>query len=193
MKRSLLFLILTLSFQSWTMADDIRDFQIEGMSIGDSALDFFSKSEIKKNSRDYYINKKYTPVQNDKISFFETYDAVDFAFLTKDEKYIIQSIVGILYYDKNVKDCYKKMDLITLEMDSIFSDRIKTSKKTFKHKSPKNKSGKSTVTLIKYIFKNGDEVVVACYDYSIEHGSQNHLSVALDNKAYADFLSIAYQ
>ena len=49
MKRLLLILILTLSFQSWTKADDIRDFQIEGMSIGDSALDFFSEEEIKKN------------------------------------------------------------------------------------------------------------------------------------------------
>ena len=43
-----LFLILfTLQTPSW--ADDIRDFQIEGMSIGDSLLDYFSEKEIKKN------------------------------------------------------------------------------------------------------------------------------------------------
>ena len=47
MKRLLLILILTLSMQSWTKADDIRDFQIEGMSIGDSLLDHFTKIEIK--------------------------------------------------------------------------------------------------------------------------------------------------
>ena len=29
-------LILIFSFQSWTKADDIRDFEIEGISIGDS-------------------------------------------------------------------------------------------------------------------------------------------------------------
>ena len=46
MKRLLLILILTLSFQSWTKADDIRDFEIEGMSIGDSLLDYFSKDKI---------------------------------------------------------------------------------------------------------------------------------------------------
>ena len=40
-------LVLTLSLQSWTKADDISDFQIEGMSIGDSALDYFSKKELK--------------------------------------------------------------------------------------------------------------------------------------------------
>ena len=40
-----LFLIFfTLQAPSW--ADDIRDFQIEGMSIGDSLLDFISKDKI---------------------------------------------------------------------------------------------------------------------------------------------------
>ena len=43
MKRLLLILILTFSFQSLTKADDIRDFEIEGMSIGDSLLDYFLK------------------------------------------------------------------------------------------------------------------------------------------------------
>ena len=47
MKRLLLILILTLSFQTLTKADDIRDFEIEGMSIGDSALDFLIKKKLK--------------------------------------------------------------------------------------------------------------------------------------------------
>ena len=42
---------ITFNFQSLTRADDIRDFQIEGMSIGDSALDYFSESEINKNKK----------------------------------------------------------------------------------------------------------------------------------------------
>ena len=46
MKRLLLILILTLSFQSMTKADDIRDFEIEGISIGDSLLDYFTEEEI---------------------------------------------------------------------------------------------------------------------------------------------------
>ena len=46
MKRLLLILILTFSFQNLTKADDIRDFEIEGISIGDSLLDYFSQEEI---------------------------------------------------------------------------------------------------------------------------------------------------
>ena len=60
MKRLLLILILTLSFQSWAKSDDIRDFEIEGMSIWDSALDYFSEKEIlsvKQNTQ--YPNDKF--------------------------------------------------------------------------------------------------------------------------------------
>ena len=55
MKKLLLILILTFSFQSWAKADDIKDFEIEGMSVGDSLLDYFSESEIKEK-----INSKTT-------------------------------------------------------------------------------------------------------------------------------------
>ena len=43
MKIFLLLLILFTGVQSWTKADDIRNFEIEEISIGDSILDFFSK------------------------------------------------------------------------------------------------------------------------------------------------------
>ena len=38
-------LVLILGLQSWTKADDIRDFQIEGMSLGDNFLDYRSKKD----------------------------------------------------------------------------------------------------------------------------------------------------
>ena len=49
MKRLFLILILTFSFQSLSKADDIRDFEIEGISVGDSLLNLVNKSDIKKN------------------------------------------------------------------------------------------------------------------------------------------------
>ena len=59
MNKFLLILILIFSFQSWTKADDISDFQIEGMSIGDSALDYFSEKEINDSKKTPYENKKW--------------------------------------------------------------------------------------------------------------------------------------
>lgn len=62
MRKLLLILILTFSFQSWTKAEDIRDFQIEGMSVGDSLLDFYSHNEIKDSielTGNYYKDNKF--------------------------------------------------------------------------------------------------------------------------------------
>ena len=51
-------LVLIFSLQSWTKADDIRNFQIEGMSIGDSLLDYFSEDKIKDSIvKDSYKHK----------------------------------------------------------------------------------------------------------------------------------------
>ena len=72
MKRLFLILILTFNFQSGIKADDIRDFEIEGMSIGDSALDFFNKKDISNNTWEY-PNKKFKRVQNDSYDFFKTF------------------------------------------------------------------------------------------------------------------------
>jgi len=59
MKRLSLYLFLLLfSFQASSWADDITDFQIEGMSIGDSLLDHFSKSQINKAEKIYFPNSK---------------------------------------------------------------------------------------------------------------------------------------
>jgi len=50
-------LIFILNIQSWTQADDIKDFEIEEMSIGDSALDYFSKKELDRyNDKDNWSN-----------------------------------------------------------------------------------------------------------------------------------------
>ena len=51
-----LFLIIFI-FSAPSFADDISDFQVEEMSIGDSALDYFTKAEIKKKKRFIYYPK----------------------------------------------------------------------------------------------------------------------------------------
>ena len=57
MKIFIAVLVLIFNIQSLSKADDIRDFEIEGMSIGDSLLDYFSEKKIIKEKRNYYKNK----------------------------------------------------------------------------------------------------------------------------------------
>ena len=78
MMRLLLILILTINFQSLTKADDIRDFEIEGMSIGDSALNFFSKKDLISNQKlQWYDTEVFTPIAELKLENFRCYDFVE--------------------------------------------------------------------------------------------------------------------
>ena len=191
MKKLLGILVLGLFLITPSQADDIRDFQIEGMSIGDSALDYFSENEIKNNKRNYYKNKKFTPVEMDKYSFYKIYDAVDFKYKTGDENYIIYGLSGVLTYTHNVKDCYNKMDDVVEELSKLYKNNSKKSnKKEYTHKI--DPSGKSKYTSVNFILNDSSMVRVVCYDYSEESGYGDHLSVSMNTREVLDFLLIAY-
>ena len=64
MKKLLAIIALSLCFIIPSQADDIRDFQINGISLGDSLLNFYSKEFIEQTLKDkkksyYYKDKKY--------------------------------------------------------------------------------------------------------------------------------------
>ena len=94
MKKLILILVLTLSLQSWTKADDIRDFEIEGMSIGDSLLNFFNKNEIEKNFP--LPNKKFASHAGFGNNF-ETYQGFQAFYYVDDDNYIIHYLAGKNY------------------------------------------------------------------------------------------------
>ena len=52
----ILLTLVVLFFSTLVFADDISDFEIEGMSIGDSLLDYMSKEEIKNKINSYNDN-----------------------------------------------------------------------------------------------------------------------------------------
>ena len=105
MTRLLLILILTLSFQTLVKADDIRDFEIEGMSVGDSLLDYMTKKEINLSKRNYFEDqRKYYVVG--KAKNLEKYEVVDLYLKTGDKNYTIRTIGGMITLD--LKKCLNK-------------------------------------------------------------------------------------
>ena len=68
-KRFLLILVLIFSLQSWTKADDIRDFEIEGISLWKSATDYFNIKEIEERKKKGFVYKEkdfYDKTQEEK-------------------------------------------------------------------------------------------------------------------------------
>ena len=184
----IVFIIVVLFFSSSVVAEDISNFEIEGMSIGDSALNFFNENEIKKNSKNYYKNNQFTPVQNDGYPFFNTYDAIDFQFKTGDSKYIIHSLSGILIYTNNIDECYPKMNQIVYELKNIFKNADFDDIQTTGHPNdPEGSKGTSKITDAYFYLETGI-ISVACYDYSKAHNNQDHLSVSIDTYEFNDWL-----
>ena len=120
MKRLLLILILTFGFQSLTKADDIKDFEIEGISIGDSALDYFSKKQLDNKSYAFSDNDKYLTSYFYK-SEFKNYEGIEVSYLKNDKNYTIKGISGgntVISLD----ECKKKYNKIKKDLNNYFKD-----------------------------------------------------------------------
>jgi hypothetical protein len=103
MKFLLVFIVLIFNFQSLTKADNISDFEIEGMSVNKSVLDYMSVNEVADNTLPYFKTKrKYyiTSVANN----LKLYDQVEIYLKTNDNKFIIKSILAGLFID-NLDQC----------------------------------------------------------------------------------------
>ena len=195
MKKILAILILILTLQTPSQADDIQDFQIEGMSVGDSLLDYFSKKEIKDNTNiNYYTNNKYTSVEFFGLPAFKIYDTVGFDYKTTDKKYIIDAIRGVLFCEKNIEKCNKKQKEIDLELSKMFK---KSQIEVEKGKHSADKSGKSTFSHINFWLISGDVVVIELVDWSEkitnEKGWTDNVSVSFRAEEFNDFLGIAFK
>ena len=189
MNRLILILILTFNFQILAKADDIRDFQIEGISIGDSLLDFLSKEliENEKNSDSGYKDNQYFRVWYDGKGKFKTYDYLQIHLKTNDAKYIIQSVEGKIIYKDNIKDCYNKKNIIYNELKELFpTAKVKNSK--MKHAA--DTSGKSfTDSTYLILPSNKGNFGVACYDYSKKFGKLDNLKVFIDTAEFLKWLN----
>ena len=186
MKRLSLYLFLIrLTLQTPSQADDIRDFQIEGMSIGDSALDYFTKDEMEKYKSYYPKSKKWVMFAK-RVSSFETYDSIQIHFKDSDSKYIIGTLDGSINYINNMKDCYKKMDEVENEISKIFKNTKQTRKENISHSW--DKSGKSKVTSIEYLFESGDIAILECVDWSDELDFTDSLTLKIGTKEFVYFI-----
>ena len=163
MKKFLTILTLILTFQTPSQADDIRDFQIEGMSVGDSLLDYMTEDEINNPKRNYAKNKKYYVVG--KINSLKIYEIVDIYLKSGDKSYEIKTLGGMILANKS--ECLPKKKKIEKELDAMFSNIKKISYNDTSHSF--DKTGKSKQSQAGYLFENDiekDHIRVECTFWS---------------------------
>jgi len=178
-----------LCLQSWTKADDISDFEIEGMSVGDSLLNFYSQNQIIENIDPNVL--KDTDGKFKTTGFYGSsneFDGIQFTFKPSDKKYIIYSISAGIFYS-NIQQCEKKLKSISKELSNLFSNSeifLDT-----KRSHPADKTGGSTATADIFMLKTGS-ASVRCTDWSDEitssYGWFDNLRVGVKLKEYNDWL-----
>ena len=187
----LLFSIFLLSSPS-VFADDISDFQIEGISIGDSLLDYMTEDEILEwieitKDNYYFLKEPYKYSEVHLSNFSSTYEA-GLSFFIKDnstnkyinnknEKYTILSIRGMKNYIEDFDSCIQKRDEIAADLSHVFPYAQK-SEDFFKHNA--DPSGNSIVDGVYFRFDTGGEGEVSCLNFEETFRTKVNWSEGLD-------------
>jgi len=186
-------LVLIFSFQSWTKADDIKDFEIEGISIGDSLFEHSliinkTKKQILNTKLSFYPKGKRFAMWNIKSNNFKKYESVQFTI--DPNNFEIYSISGMIYnLDKNECVSIQKSIIKSLEKDNPTA--IKDIE-DFDSLDYLDKSGESIANGIYLDFPSGDTFGVECYlygkIYKENNNNKDHIRVSIDTKEIREFL-----
>ncbi|MDC3139231.1 hypothetical protein OA516_01125 [Candidatus Pelagibacter sp.] len=184
MRIFLAIIILCFSLQSLTKADDIRDFQIEGMSIGDSALDFFAETTIMSGLNVSYNDDSFYG-REIKIDS-DTYESISLTFKKNDEKFIIYQIKGMVYL--NFDKCLKKKEIVISQIKEILQNQIENS-----YRGQYDKAYGESFAEVTDLKINGGFIRVWCdtFDKNFERTKnwKDTLSVDASSEEYGEWLN----
>ena len=185
-------LILILNLQSWTKADDIRDFEIEGMSIGDSLLDHYEKSVIDAMRKTMYPkNNKFYQLETQRFES-ANYDSFSFHLKNYDDKYIIYEVSGIKYFENDIQGCNNYKENIVQDLNSIFPN---VEKNIYDYKYFAVDDGKSIAKITDFYLSDGS-IRVYCVNWSeITEEKRNfadNVSVSINTKKILEWISTGY-
>lgn len=190
MKIFLSVLILIFILQSWTKAEDIGDFQIEGISVGDNLSSHFSKIEIKNKLKNPFIypnSKKFVNIGFN-LSENEKYDSMDFHLKKGDNNFTIYGLKGKLVLSTN--ECLKEKKKISNEIGEIFKNSIK---KKFTS-NYRNSYGKSKAYVTMFELNNGN-VKIFCTKYDKKNkivksrNLRDGLMIGINSKELTNFIN----
>ncbi len=179
-------LIFILSLQTWCNANDIREFEIEGISIGDSLLNFANEKKILSSiSSQQYPKDKFLIYEADNFINIEKYDYIGVTTLKDDKDYIVTSVSGMVNYD-NLQECLNLQKEVQNSIEKII---IYDEKEEVEYPIENNEG---TIYGIQYYLKPYpfiEAIVINCYHFTIDSNRSRNLSVSANSEIFAKFLT----
>ena len=184
MKKIFIIIIYLISLQIIVKADNISDFEIEGVSIGDSLLSFGSEKKIKSiKTNDQYPNDKYIIYEASKLIENTKYDIFTVTTKKNDKKYIITNLSGGIYY-KDLNECFKIRQQIRTDVEKLFNfDEVSESKY-------KSQDGEATIHGLQFYLKpypSVESIVLNCNHY-FDPEQKKRFSITVNPQNFANYL-----
>ena len=197
----LLFSIFLLSSPS-VFADNISDFDIGEISIGDSLLDYMTEEEILEEieaNKYMYTNlkepNKYAEVYLFKnfhaysyVKFFIKNNTINKYVGNKNEKYTILRVAGSIDYIEDLDSCIAKRNEIVVILSKMFPN---ARKRELIFPNTFDPSGNSIMDDISFFLDSG-KIRANCSNWDetfrIKHNYSEGLSVAIQSKEITEWL-----
>ena len=191
MKNLYLIFILSLFFINSSKANELGDLELEGISVGDSALIHFNKQEIVNNFIDKDKNNRFQRVLIlDKKSNLakefrsikadlENYNGMHIYVDKNDKKFIIYGVEGMLDYPDGYNDCLVKKKEIENSISGLFNNPV-IERRTSPHSA--DTTGKSIVNSTLYnIDKKSQwhQIQLECFDWSESMRHIDHFRISI--------------
>ena len=198
MKRLILyFYLIFFSISVHAISEDISDFEIDGISVGASALKYFNKKEILKqiDENAYMYDYLKNPKKFGHIVLREGLKEYSFVqmFVSLNNEYTIEGINANIDEDivskSDLQNCLKQMKEVEKVFSQIFN---KYEKYEGDAEHPIDPSGRSRFHYVKFLFENGDNAQAQCYDFEEELKKKNNwaegLTVTVRKKDVSNWL-----
>ena len=161
------FIILILTLQHPSLADNFQDFKIEGMKVGDSALNYFDERQLEDGEQGWH-NYSYKEYSTSLMPGKGIYDWFLVSYRNDDDNFKIEALAGGLeIINYNNKECNNRLDSAALSISESFKN-TREDKKKYKLTADSSRiypfTGKSTVTSLSFNFANEGEIILSCYN-----------------------------
>ena len=179
------------SLQSLTKADDIKDFEIEGLSIGDSLLNHFNINEIKnfQNYDDLPSDMSFRIIEifSNEMKM-ELYDSVQIYYMPDDESFKIHGVNGGLFCDTK-KKCINQYNKIKDDISILFGDSLKSENFSGKHMD--DSTGQSIYKYVVYYHSQG-EIAVGYTDWANDMNYNDNVSIDITTQEVSNWVKNNY-
>ena len=180
MKKLSLYIFLGLLWCNISFSQE--DFSIDGMSLGDSALKYYSEKKIKKRTENIYGDNLYTQFTSTSKNSNSEYDSHQIHYKLGDKNYIIESVAGVKWTE-SFDQCKKLKEKIKKELSIFFS----IEKTEWIDQEYEDDSAKTNASF--FYFDNGDSVDIQCTDWNSTVEFRDNLRVSLWTAEFGKFIT----